>query len=93
MSNCHNASILSYFLLSCPYILVTPFYQPTPATSTSLYLYTFCLFSHLIQGGLAHREVFDLQRALIGLQLVEDVCHPAWSNWYMILSHSGVQVL
>lgn len=53
-----------------------------------------CLFfSHLIQCGLAHREVFDLQRILVGLQLVENVSHPSWSNWYVVLHHSKVLVL
>lgn len=55
--------------------------QHIPALSTSL---SFCIFvvsfSHLIQGGLAHREVFDLQSTPIGLKLVKDVSHPSWSK-------------
>lgn len=50
-------------------------------------------FSHLIQSGLAHREVFDLQSILVWLQLVEDVSHPSWSQRHVVLQHGGVSVL
>lgn len=48
---------------------------------------------HLIQCGLADREVFDLQSNLVGLQPVEDVSHPSRSEWHVVLHHGGVLVL
>lgn len=74
----HYPSFLSCHLLFCIF-----WFLPTPPGNVHLSL-SFCIlvvsFSHLIQGGLAHREVFDLQSTLIGLKLVKDVCHPSWSN-------------
>lgn len=87
----HYPSLLSCHLLFCIFCFL-----PTHLSTVHLFL-SFCIllvsFSHLIQGGLAHREVFDPQSTLIGLQLVKDVSHPSRSNRYMVLYHTGVLVL
>lgn len=69
-----------------------PTHPGTVCLSLSFWIHLLS-FSHLIQGGLAHREVFDPQSTLIGLQLVKDVSHPSRSNRYMVLYHTGVLVL
>lgn len=78
-----------------PFILVPHLYLPNPGTVH--FSSSFCIhlvsFSHLIQGGLAHWELFDPQSRLIWLQLIEDISHPSWSNWYMVFYHTGVLVL
>lgn len=84
-------------LISCPFFSQSLTANCPPlqnhASSPSRSVYVPSLFSHLIQSGLAHREVFDLQSILVGLQLVKDVSHPSWSNWYVVLHHAGVLVL
>lgn len=49
--------------------------------------------SHLIQCGLADREVLDLQNSLVGLQLVKDGRHTTRSNGHVILHHVGMMLL
>lgn len=86
--------LLSLFF--CPSL---PFHPPlqslalVPPLFLSLFMSCLIFFPHLIQCGLAHREVFDLQSILVGLQLVEDVSHPSWSDRYVVFHHSGVLVL
>lgn len=81
------------FLSSVLYIFwFLPTHPGTVCLSLSFWIHLLS-FSHLIQGGLAHREVFDPQSTLIGLQLVKDVSHPSRSNRYMVLYHTGVLVL
>lgn len=92
---CFPSNSLSSSLISCPLSLAA-IYPPLQNLTLVLPLSLFisCLFfPHLIQCGLAHREVFDLQNILVGFQLVEDVSHPSWSNWYVVLHHGGVVVL
>lgn len=77
-----------------PLLLSTHPYKAAHWFSLILSLYpVFFFFSHLIQCGLAHREVFDLQSIFVGLQLVEDVSNPSRSVWYMVLHHGRVLVL
>lgn len=92
---CFPSYPLSSSLISCPFFSVPRCHLPTPTKphTPSLSLFMSLFFSHLIQCGLAHREVFDLQRILVGLQLVKNVSHPSWSNWYVVLHHSEVLVL
>lgn len=83
-------------LISCPFFSVPRWHLPTltkPHPGSPSLCYVLSLFSHLIQCGLAHREVFDLQSILVGLQLVKDVSHPSWSKRYVVLHHIGVLVL
>lgn len=89
-------SLLFSHLLSC-FSLPRCHLPSTTKLHTPPFTLSFCLclvsFSHLVQCGLAHREVFDLQSFFIRLQLVENVSHTSWSNWYVVLHHSGVLVL
>lgn len=49
--------------------------------------------SHLIQRGLADREVMDLKNSLVGLQLVKDGRHATGGNGHVILHHVGMMIL